>query len=107
MEKVDHIDQPATSMLIESATRHSIDDLLDRLLPLLSVQLDEWAQGGFSNLRKKWEQKVPTIGKPVSVRDGDKLREGILAGFGEDGELLLQDASGAISAVWAGDVSPG
>jgi BirA family biotin operon repressor/biotin-[acetyl-CoA-carboxylase] ligase len=107
MQNADHIDQPATSMLIESGERRNIDELLEKLLPRLSVLLDEWAQGGFSNVRKKWEEKVPNIGKLISVRDGDAVREGLLAGFGENGELLLQDKSGTVSPVWAGDVFAG
>jgi BirA family biotin operon repressor/biotin-[acetyl-CoA-carboxylase] ligase len=105
MQNADHIDQPATSMLIESGTRRNIDDLLSKILPLLSVRLDEWADGGFSKIRKHWDANVPTIGKMITVRDGDCQRQGILVGFGEDGELLLQDETGTVSSVWAGDVS--
>jgi BirA family biotin operon repressor/biotin-[acetyl-CoA-carboxylase] ligase len=105
MQDAEQIDQPATSLRIETGQRHSVDDLLARLLPKLAARLDEWAQGGFSNVRKSWEEKVPNIGKPIAVRDGGCLRTGILYGFGEDGELLLQDETGAITPVWAGDVS--
>lgn len=105
MTSADHIDQPATSLLMETGERRNIDDLLASLLPILSTRLDEWAEGGFSKVRKNWEEKVPTIGKLVSVRDGAAVREGLLAGFGENGELLLQDVTGTISPVWAGDVS--
>ncbi len=105
MQTAGHIDQPATSILIETGRRGNIDDLLAGLLPILSVRLDDWAQGGFSKVRKRWEAKVPNLGKRISVRDGDCLRQGILYGFGDDGELLLQDDRGAVSPVWAGDVS--
>ncbi|HKL21344.1 MAG TPA: hypothetical protein VJ904_06030, partial [Tichowtungia sp.] len=104
MQSADHIDQPATSMRIETGTRRNVDELLATLLPFLSVRLDEWADGGFSNLRKNWEAHVPGIGKPVCVRDGDSLRQGTLHGFGENGELLLRDETGVVSPVWAGDV---
>lgn len=107
MQSAGHIDQPATSILMETGERRSVDDLLASLLPVLAARLDEWAQGGFPGLRARWEANVPTIGKPVSVRDGDSFREGLLAGFGDDGELLLQDISGTVSPVWAGDVSAG
>ncbi|HKL21296.1 MAG TPA: biotin--[acetyl-CoA-carboxylase] ligase, partial [Tichowtungia sp.] len=90
MQSADHIDQPATSMRIETGTRRNVDELLATLLPFLSVRLDEWVEGGFSNLRKNWEAHVPGIGKPVCVRDGDSLRQGTLHGFGENGELLLR-----------------
>jgi BirA family biotin operon repressor/biotin-[acetyl-CoA-carboxylase] ligase len=79
--------------------------LLAKLLKHLSIRLDDWVQGGFSKVRKNWETKVPTIGKPVTVRDGDAMRRGLLVGFGDDGELLLRDENGVVNTVWAGDVS--
>ncbi len=104
MKCADHIDQPATSLLIETGERRSVDDLLEKLLPILSARLGEWEQGGFSKVRKKWEQNVSTLGKTVTVRDGDAVRTGVLQGFGENGELLL-DENGVVSPIWAGDLS--
>ncbi len=105
MQNAEHIDQPATSVLIETGKRRDIDELLGKLLKHLSVRLDEWAQGGFFAIRKNWEVRIPNIGKSVTVRDGDAVRTGILDGFGPDGELLLRDKTGTVSAIWAGDVS--
>jgi len=105
MRCADHIDQPATSILLETGERRNIDELLEKLLPHLAARLAEWEQGGFPKVRKNWEANVPSLGKPVTVRDGDSERSGLLAGFGEDGELLLQEESGTVSPVWAGDVS--
>jgi BirA family biotin operon repressor/biotin-[acetyl-CoA-carboxylase] ligase len=107
MPSADHIDQPATSVLIETGTRRDVDQLLEKLLKRLSIRLDEWAQGGFSKVRTNWEAKVPNLGKTVTVRDGGAMRSGILEGFGADGELLLRDESGKVMPVWAGDVSNG
>ena len=104
MESAAPIDQPATSLLIETGERRGVDDLLEKLLNHLSVWLEQWEQGGFSKVRKKWEEHVPNLGKPVTVRDGGSERSGILYGFGEDGELILEE-EGALSAVWAGDLS--
>ena len=103
MKSAEHIDQPATSLLIEIGERRSMDEVLEKLLPILSDRLGDWDQGGFSKVRKNWEAKVLTLGKTVTVRDGDGVRTGVLHGFGDDGELLL-DENGAISAVWAGDL---
>ena len=105
MKNAEHIDQPATSILIETEKRRDVDELLGKLLKHLSVRLDEWAQGGFPKIRKNWESKIPNIGKPVTVRDGGAVRTGILAGFGAEGELLLRDETGAVNSVWAGDLS--
>lgn len=105
MQSADHIDQPATSMLMESGKRRSLDELLAQLLERLGGTLELWEQGGFSRVRKKWEANVPNIGKPVTVRDGASERTGLLAGFGNDGELLLRLDNGELLPVWAGDVN--
>lgn len=105
MQSADHIDQPATSVLMETGKRANVDELLEKLLKHLSVRLDEWVDGGFSKVRKRWAEKVPSIGKSVTVRDNNALRTGVLAGFGENGELLLLEADGVTRPVWAGDVS--
>jgi len=104
MKCAKHIDQPATSVLMETGKRSSVDELLQKLLKHLSIHLDEWVQGGFSKVRKNWEANVPNLGKTVSVRDGTAIRSGVLAGFGENGELLLRGADGKINTIWAGDV---
>jgi BirA family biotin operon repressor/biotin-[acetyl-CoA-carboxylase] ligase len=104
MRSADHIDQPATSVRIETGKRSNVEALLDGLLKPLSVRLDEWAQGGFSKVRKDWEANVPTLGKTVTVRDGGAVRTGILTGFGKNGELLLGDERGNVMPIWAGDV---
>jgi len=105
MQRADHIDQPATSVLLETGRRRDTDELLEKLLKYLSVRLDEWAQDGFAGVRGNWEAKIPNIGRSVTVRDGGLFRSGLLTGFGDDGELLLRNDSGEISSIWAGDVS--
>jgi len=106
MQSAGHIDQPATSLWIETGVRREVGSFLDQLLKHLSPQIDAWTQGGFSGVRESWESRVPNIGKAVRVRDGAAVRTGILTGFGEDGELLLRNESGIVSAIWAGDLSP-
>jgi BirA family biotin operon repressor/biotin-[acetyl-CoA-carboxylase] ligase len=105
MQRTSHIDQPATSLLMETGQRRNVDEMLTKLLSRLSVRIDEWAHGGFPVVRKSWEPRVPGVGKKVTVRDGEASRSGTLAGFGPDGELLLRDAFGALQTVWAGDLS--
>jgi len=104
MDETEQIDQPATSMLIETGERRDVDALLKKLLIHLEIWLTQWQQGGFPQVRKVWEANVPNLGKMVSVRDGDSQRQGILFGFGDSGELLLEE-EGGVSAIWAGDVS--
>ena len=98
------IDQPATSILIETGKRHERSGLLDRLLQTMSGRLDAWSRAGFAGFRQAWETRIPSLGQPVAVCDGDTVHRGILTGFGDDGELLLRGASGTITVVWAGEI---
>jgi BirA family biotin operon repressor/biotin-[acetyl-CoA-carboxylase] ligase len=104
MHSAKHIDQPATSMLIETGRRRDLDELLKKLLTHLESWLTRWEQGGFPEIRKDWESGIPNIGKEVTVRDGDSFRSGILQGFGDSGELLLNE-QGTVSSIWAGDLA--
>jgi BirA family biotin operon repressor/biotin-[acetyl-CoA-carboxylase] ligase len=103
-EEADSIDRPATSMLIESGQSHDIPQTLEALFQPLEYWIGEWQKGGFSNLRKTWTQQAGPIGKPLSVHDGDIIKSGTLAGFGDHGELLLKTGNGT-ETIWTGDVS--
>lgn len=104
METTGHIDQPATSLLIESGKRRDCSQLLPVLLGKLAPRLTAWQAQGFQGIRKDWESRCPSIGKPIRVRDGNGYREGILAGFGEDGELLLRNPDSTLSSLWSGEL---
>jgi len=104
MSETDPIDQPATSMLMETTSRRNVDEVLKKLLTHIQAWLTLWQREGFIGLRAVWEANVPKMNKMITVRDGDSFRAGVLRGFGDSGELLLEE-NGVVSAVWAGDVS--
>ncbi len=103
-EEAAAIDRPATSMLIETGNAFGISPTLEALLPLLDRWISQWENGGFSALRESWTQKSGPIGKPLTVHDGGIKKTGTLAGYGENGELLLKTPNG-IETIWSGDVS--
>ena len=103
-EEAEAIDRPATSMLIETERAADPAQALDALLPLLDYWIGEWKKGGFAAIRETWTHRAGPIGKPLSVHDGDIVKSGTLAGFGDHGELLLQTAAG-LETIWSGDVS--
>ncbi len=102
-EEAAAIDRPATSMLIESGRSYNPAEVLSDLLPQLDFWLTRCAAGGFEAIRTVWTEKAGPIGKPLSVHDGDILKSGTLAGFGEHGELQLKTDAG-IEIIWSGDV---
>jgi BirA family biotin operon repressor/biotin-[acetyl-CoA-carboxylase] ligase len=97
------IDRPATSILIESGQAADIDRILKTLCDPLAYWIEVWKKGGFAALRDPWTAKAGPIGRAITVRDGDVCRSGTLAGFGLNGELLLESDSG-IETIWSGDV---
>lgn len=103
-EEAAGIDRPATSILIEIGQSCDPARLLEELLPQLEFWINRWQSGGFPAIREIWIEKAGPIGKRISVHDGDIRVSGVLAGFGECGELLLETEAG-IETIWSGDVS--
>lgn len=97
------IDQPATSMLIETHTTHSLENTLDDLLPHLSFWFKQWQTDYFNAIRTTWEALTGPLGRPLNIRDGNHTQSGTLAGYGENGELLLKTHQG-IQSIWSGEI---
>ncbi|MEI6563550.1 MAG: biotin--[acetyl-CoA-carboxylase] ligase [bacterium] len=106
-EEASLIDQPATSLRIETGTELMIDEVLKALLKRLPPWLLHWEEGGFSSLRERWIQGCGGLNASVTIRHGERRVSGTLAGFGENGELLLRLPDGHVQTVWTGDVVEG
>lgn len=104
MPDASHIDQPATSLLIESGQTHNLERLLEQLCGFLGRALEKWIAAGFGGIRRDWESRIPNLGQRVTVRDGDSTSRGTLEGFGEYGELRMRLDDGRLIQIWAGDL---
>ncbi len=98
------IDQPATSLLLETGRDYPVEEVLAHLLPHIGIWFDRWRDGGFAAIGPAWDRRVAYLHEAVTVRDGAQQRSGVLAGFGHDGELLLEEPSGEVRQVWTGDL---
>ena len=98
------IDQPATSVRVETGSAPSPREVLPGLLRRLTPWLEAWTAGGFSALRAGWEARCAGLGERVTVVDDGQGISGVLAGFGDDGQLLLE-VGGSVREVWAGSLS--
>ena len=102
------IDQRATSILIETGSVTAPQDVLPVLLKSLSPRLETWARAGFEGLQLDWAKRCIGLGRQIVIDDGEVSRRGILAGFGDAGQLLLQpletddEAAPQPSEIWSG-----
>ncbi len=98
------IDRPATSVFIETGRKAAPEAVLDQTLVALAHWLADWRRGGFGALREAWMAKAVHVGKWVSVGEGETRRSGVLKGFGEHGEVLLELEEGSVVPILFGDV---
>ncbi len=103
-EEAAKIERPATSVLIDTRKRRSVEEVLNAVLTPLPDHFESWQRKGFGGIRKEWERRAMGVGREVTVRNRGQEHTGILLGFGEYGELLLQDNAGEVRTVLLGDV---
>lgn len=98
------IDQPATSLLLETGRERDVTRVLDELLRHLERPLMAWANGGFGGIRDMYESYAPAPGTEIRVRDGASHVAGRLEGFTEHGALRLRREDGRVQVFYSGDV---
>ena len=96
------IDQPATSLFMETGKTPMPSELLATLLSTLSPRIDDWMTHGFAAMLASWEDYCVGLGDRVRIIDGNgRSYSGTLVGFGGNGQLLLKDATGT-TEIWSG-----
>lgn len=94
----------ATSLSIETGKKYELSAVLEEILARLSPWLRRWQKGDGAAWRARWnELSFFRPEQAIALKSGSRLRSGIFAGYGENGELLLRTARGEIEAVWSGE----
>ncbi len=101
------IDQPVTSLALETGSTFETEAVLSRLLDALVGPLNAWAGQGFVGIRDGYQRRSAAVGTPLRVRDGEKHTAGIFLGYSEQGALVLRLDSGEERVFYSGDVSGG
>ena len=99
------IDKPATSIFIESGQKVDQKESLAELRPYIDASLATWDESGFPGIRPEWEKVAWRFEEEVELDNSGIIISGILAGFGESGQLLLKLPGGVVKEFWSGDVS--
>lgn len=98
------IDQPATSLALETDCAYAVEPLLDQLLGFLSPPLNAWGKEGFRGIEHTYAHLTVPPGTPICVRDGDRHTEGLLSGFTALGALRLVLENGTEKVIYTGDL---
>lgn len=80
------------------------ENVLARLIHALDRCYGVLEQSGFDALRTRWEARFALRGKRVRVEHLDQMIVGRARGIAADGALLVEDESGSLQNVYAGDV---
>jgi BirA family biotin operon repressor/biotin-[acetyl-CoA-carboxylase] ligase len=97
------IDQPATSIFLETGSTYPLEPLLEETAEHLCYWIDRWDRDGFESYRPQWEALTGPLGRKLLIREGQNHVEGCLRGYGEHGELKLETSSGE-QIFWAGEI---
>jgi BirA family transcriptional regulator, biotin operon repressor / biotin---[acetyl-CoA-carboxylase] ligase len=99
------VDREITDLVSEG-----IDTTTDRCFACVAQALDAalhlWDFGrGFSAVRSRWLTSATPLRTPMRINAGAQVVEGVFAGLGDDGALLLTDADGQVKRFTFGDVA--
>lgn len=103
-EELDRIDQPATSLFLESDSMYCPAELADRLSDRLMANCDGYLQWGFTPFHSFLENRLAYIGEFVQFTTSTQSISGKVIGIAIDGALQLQISTGEILALYSGRI---
>ncbi len=99
------IDQPATSLFIETGKKWDNNQLLKALQNQFVKDLEVFKKEGFTPFYKTFDQLLALKGQMVRCDDGKNVWVGICHSLREDGQLNLLLKDNTIHTVLSGDIS--
>lgn len=103
-EEAATIDQPATSLRMETGHPPPLERLQAELLASIRSFLVRWESKGFVALRDEYVGAIGGVGASVRLNTGKSVLEGTLVGFHDDGAVRLRLPRGDECVLYAGDL---
>jgi BirA family transcriptional regulator, biotin operon repressor / biotin---[acetyl-CoA-carboxylase] ligase len=100
----ENIERAATNVYAQSGTLFEPGTLINALADHFEAWRAHWRNSGFAPVKEAWLSACHLLGTPLVARVGQAAINGVFAGLGDDGALLLQLESGEIRPIYAGDV---
>ncbi len=104
LEDLARIDQPATSLNLETGRTVAPLVFFDGLLRRFFEQYHLFLQKGFPMIRAEYLQRCPHLGREVDIQLPGGLVRGLATGVDEHGALLLVDEDGVQRIIHLGEV---
>ena len=95
----------ATSLAEETNITLSRSKILAALIGMIDLWLKKLTQNGKITIIEQWRTLSATLGKTVSVKQGDTVIDGIAEDIDSEGFLLVRQLDGTLVSIYAGDVS--
>ncbi|NGX50936.1 MAG: Bifunctional ligase/repressor BirA [Chlamydiae bacterium] len=105
-ELLDTIDQPATSLLVETGKSHSIEKLIKSLELLFLQDLRLYRKEGFPPFFKRYDALLTHKGQTITLKQNGSSVTGTLHSLNPDGRLNLLLPSGEIQTISSGEIQP-
>jgi len=95
----------ATS-LIDEGIKVSVDELVLAIAKHMAHHISLWESGNnFAAIRNVWLEKAYGVGEQITIQlPGKPLLEGVFSGLNDEGQLLLEMASGAVETISTADI---
>ncbi|HSX25607.1 MAG TPA: biotin--[acetyl-CoA-carboxylase] ligase [Chlamydiales bacterium] len=104
-EKLRQIDQPATSLKVETGHTWDRAALLKKLQKQFLADLEAFKKGGFTPFHSQFENLLAYKGETVRCFDGKKEWIGVCHSLTNDGQLNLFLPDGSIQTILSGDIN--
>lgn len=104
LSEVGQIDQPATSLFLETGKMWDKEKVLQELQQQFEKDLKTFQKGGFFPFHKRFEELLAMKGETVRCFDGKKVWTGICHSITEAGYLNLLMPDQTIHPVLSGDI---
>lgn len=103
-DQLTHIDQPATSLLIETKHEWDREALLKKLQKQFIVDLQKFKKEGFTPFHSQFENLLAYKGQTIRCFDGKKEWVGICHSVTNDGQLNIYLPNKEMHTILAGDI---
>ena len=93
-EDLSKIERPATSCFIETGKKYDKVEVLNTITEEFSKYYSIFCSNGFGQMKSEWENLSCLKNRRIAIDLGNRLIEGTVKGFTDEGSILLENEDG-------------